>query len=224
MRSAKHGMKAFGLAMLTVVGMMVVGTGGAQGQLGQYLVNLGSALLATFQGWQVGGGLLTVKARDLKLECAALSVSEGKINSSTDASGKVEFTGCVSYSLSTGVKLADCQLKTLETITASFLALPSLVSPETYVLFESIPPATVFATISYKSGTACTLPLNNPVTGSVVMRIPFLDLYAQTGEFHPKNQELTGDKLSFGGFTAFLQGSVWTELLGTHFGQKIGIH
>lgn len=222
MRSAKHGMKAFGLAMLTVVGMMVVGTGGAQGQLGQYLVNLGSALLATFWGW--GGGSLTVMARDLKLECAALSLSEGKINSSTDASGKVEFTGCVSYSLSTGVKLADCQLKTLETITASFLALPSLVSPETYVLFEPIPPATVFATISYKSGTACTLPLNNPVTGSVVMRIPFLERSPQTGEFHPKNQELTGDKLSFGGNTAFLQGSVGAELLGAHFGQKIGIH
>jgi hypothetical protein len=224
-----HGLKVLGLALLSAFGMMAF-AGGAQAQelpgassAGTFLINLGSALLATVTGKQLGTGFLLVAARDLKIECSSFDIEEGKINTSTDAQGKVVFLGCISKNHA-GVTLADCQLKELETIRASALILPILHGGLTYVLFEPIPPATIFATPSYKAGTPCTLPLNNPVTGAVTALVKTLDAVVQPLLFSEAIQLLTGDKLAFGGFPAYINAEADVELTAPHAGQKLGIH
>lgn len=229
MRGMKHGIRILGLAVLALIATMVVGAGGAQGQLpgeskvGEFLVNLGPVLLVTATASQLGTGFLLVAGRDLKLECTSFDITAGKLNSSTDAAIEAVFLGCLAFSHA-GVHLKDCQLKELETIRASTLVLPILHGGLTYALLEPVPPATTFATITYKSGTACTLPLNNPVAGSITALIKTLDAVKQPILFSEAIQLLTGDKLAFGGFPAYLNAEADVELSGEHLGQKLGIH
>ena len=224
-----HGLKVLGLALLSALSMMAFAAVGAQAQLpgeskaGTFTVGGKAALLATVVGEQLGQGFLLVAARDLKIECSSFDINEGKINSSTDAQGKVTFLGCLSFSHA-GVHLKDCQFKTLETITAEALILPILHGGLNYVLFEPIPPATIFSTPSYKSGTACTLPLNNPVTGSVTALVKTLEANPQVLLFSEAIQLLTGDKLAFGGFPAYLNATADVSASGAHVGQVIGVH
>ena len=229
MRSAKHGLRALGLAVLAVMGMMAFTAAGAQAALpgestlGTFLINLGNALLATITGELLGTLSLLVAARDLKIKCTSLDVEEGKINSSTDAQAKLVLLGCLSFKHS-DVHWPECQLKTLETIRLETLIKPILHGGLTYVLFEPIPPATILGVVSYKSGTPCLLPLNNPLTGSVAALVKSLDAVTQSLLFSETIQLLTGDALAFGGFPAYLNAEADMRLAGVHEGQKLGIH
>ena len=233
MRNSKHGHRALILAIMTALGMMAFTAAGAQATELPGLSTLGSitigpelkeASLHNVTGRQINAGSLLVKNRDLKIECQSLHVEEGKINSKTDGAGKVTFLKCLSFSLSTGTHLKDCQFKTLETITASALILPILHNNLTYLLFEPLVPGTPFTTVSYKEGTPCTLPLNNPVTGSVTALVDALEAVKQLILFSEAIQLLTGDKLAFGGNPAYIDGHAEIELLAPDAGQELGIH
>lgn len=191
--------------------------------LGQFLINLGAALLATIQATGIGNFSLLVAARDYEFRCTSFVINEGKIESSTDGKGKLTSMGCKSFSLSTGAAL-PCDLKTLETITASALVLPVLHGGQAFLLFEPQTGSTSFTIISYKSGGECPLPLNNPVTGSLTALMDALDAVEQTILFSPAIQLLTGDKLAFGGFPAYVHREVKASLTGVHAGQKLGVH
>jgi hypothetical protein len=236
MRNSKHGLKAFVLAIMAALGMMAFAAGGAQAQnpeplaspatnsAGTYLINLGAALLANIDG--TGGlGSLLVPGRNLKIECHEAHLEEAKIHSSTDALGKVTFLGCVSLDLTTGAAL-PCETKVLKTISATALALPILHGPESnresFVLFE--PQGENFTVVTYKEGTECPLPLNNPVKGSIAGLVDDLETVKQLILFNPDIQLLTGDKLSFGGFPSYIHADVTVELTPPHEGQKLGIH
>jgi hypothetical protein len=230
MRGMKHGIRVLGLVVLALVGTMAVGAGGAQGQtlpeasaLGSFLINLGSALLATFTGELLGPLILLVAARQLKIECMGLDVEEGKINSSTDAQAKFILLGCISFTHA-GVHLPDCLFKELGMIRLSVLILPILHGGSTFLLFEPIPPSTILSTPSYKSGTPCTLPLNNPITGSFTALVKTLDSATQTLLFSQTIQLLTADILSFGGFPAYMSAEADFKLADHPSDKKLGIH
>lgn len=194
---------------------------------GTFLVNLGAALLATVSVAQVGEGVLLVAGRSLEIRCTTLTLNEGKINTSTDASGKATFTGCKSFDHKTLTELKECLLKTLETIEAKALVLPILHGGENFLLFEP-QGAEPFTTVSYKPGIGCTLPLNNPVTGAVVALVEELDAVVQTILFSEGIQLLTGDVLSFGASPSYITAKGTVQLSGPHLTEpvllKLGIH
>ncbi|HWN08232.1 MAG TPA: hypothetical protein VNO50_02990 [Pyrinomonadaceae bacterium] len=247
MRGAKHGIRGLGLVVLAVIGVMAFTAVGAQAQVshelhlagltnpnplaspatnspGEFLVNLGSALLATFIGEQLGKGYLLVQARDLKIECTGFDLTNGKINSSTDASAEAIFLGCVLLTHA-GLPLEGCEFKELGIIKSSYLVLPILHGGVNYLLFEPLT-GTNFTVISFKAGQGCILPLNNPKTGSIVAKVGALDAVVQTITFGEAIQLLVGDVVKYGALnnTAYLTGTVHISLLGSHFGQKLGIH
>ncbi|HWM55169.1 MAG TPA: hypothetical protein VNO20_07265 [Solirubrobacterales bacterium] len=228
MRSAKHGMRTLGLAILVVTGVMAVGATGAQGQLpgesksGTYLVNLAPALLAIIEAKQIGITSFLVPARSFEIKCTAFHI-EGKISTSTDAEGKLVSLGCLSFDLMSG-EILPCDMKTLGTVTAKVLVLPILHSGEPFLLFEPLPGETNFTTVAFKGGTECTLPLNNAINGSISAKVDELDAVEQLILYSEEIQLLTGDKLAFGLNQAYIDRHAIGFLVGSHEGQKIGVH
>lgn len=253
MRSQKHGLKALVLGIVVVLGVAVFAAG-AQGQthnellsahathnasggvlnpsplanggtLGDFLINLGEInLTVNIAASQVGTGVLLIAGRSVEVRCTGLALNSGTINNLIDASGEAVFTGCKKFDHKTLNELTSCVLKTLGTITAKFLALPVTHGGEAFILFEPQNAGEAFATISVKSGIGCILPLNSPVTGSVVALVDALDAVTQVIKFSPGIQLLVGDSLSVGGFPAYLTGEFTVEASAPHTGQKLGVH
>lgn len=228
MRDTRHGLTSIGLALLAVLGIMTFTAIGAQAQLpgastpGAFLVNLGSALLATLAGSQMGTASLLFPSRSFKIDCTSSSVG-GKINTSTDAQLMITFSGCLTLAIPTNDHI-PCELKTLQTITMSTLVLPIAHGGESFLLLEPLPGNTSLTTISFKSGTGCTLFLNMPITGSISALVDALDAVKSLVLFNPAIQLLTGDVMSFGGHSIYVDSHVALELTGVHAGQKLGIH
>ncbi len=265
MRNGKHGLRAIVLGIV-VLGAMAFAAG-AQAQtheellkahmahnksggllnpnplahqkepLGQFLVNLGAALLATIVAALEGTRVLLIAGRSLEVRCTGLGLIGAKIDSSTDALGEVQFTGCKVFDHKTLNELPNCQLKELETIRMAFSVLPMRHGGEAFLLFEGralthqegleagleggLPP---FAFVSFKPGIGCTLPLNNPVSGKFVALVGALDAVTQSISLSEGIQLLLGALLNFGGFPAYYTAKVTVELSGAHAGQKLGIH
>jgi hypothetical protein len=174
------------------------------------------------KGKQLGNGYLLVAARDLKIECTGGTVTAANVNNSTDAKATVTFTGCVANNHA-GTPLKDCLFKELETIKASALALPILHGGQKYVLFEPLEGEN-FTTVSFKEGTVCTLPLNNPVKGSVVAKVDALEGTVQTLLFNEAIQLLVGDVLKYGALanTSYVNGHADVEVEGVE--KELGVH
>jgi hypothetical protein len=231
MRGTVRGMRVLGLAIMSVLGM-ATGVGDAQvqlsgkGTLGQFLVNLGTALLALVESEQIGISSLLVPARNYELKCKEFHI-EGKINSSTDAQGQLLSLGCLSYDMTSG-ELLPCELKQLGTVSATALVLPILHGltgeEQTFLLFEPLPGNPSFTTVAYKAGTECPLPLNNAVIGSLSAQVDSLDQIEQLVLYSKEIQLLTGDSLSFGLNPVYIDRQVIGFLAGSHAGQKVGIH
>jgi hypothetical protein len=203
---------------------------GAQGQLpgesktGVFLINLSAASLATFAGKQIGAGLLLVEGRGIEIICESAHLN-GKINSATDATVEATFLQCKSYEHG-GPHIFACVIKGGThngggTIVASALILPVLHGGNNYVLLEP-ESGTNITNISYIANLGCVLPLNNPVTGSVTAQV----IEGVTGAliFDEGIQLLTGDKLLFGAFPAYIGANTTIELTGPDPGKKIGVH
>jgi hypothetical protein len=238
MRNSKHGLKALVLTMMAALGVMAFSAVGAQAALpgdssvGEFLINLAAvgALKASVTGSQLGNGYLLVATRDLKIECTGLDVVGGVINSSTDAFVEVLFLGCLANNHK-GEMLEGCEFKVLKDITADALVLPILHNGENFLLFEPLdnkvfPEPDVFTVVSFKPGIGCVLPLNNPVTGSVVAKVDQLEAEKPEILFSEAIQLLSGDVLQYGtaAQTSYVNGTADLELTGTHKGLKLGIH
>ena len=253
MRNGKHGRKALVLGVMVVMGALAFAAGaqaqthpellsahlahnqaggtlnpnplihGSGSTIGEYLVNLGPALLATFTAALDGNAVLLVAGRSEEARCTGLTFNGAKIDTLTDALGEAVFTGCKKFDHKALTELPTCLLKELETIRIKFLMLPILHGGEAFLLFEPLDGIS-FGTISLKPGIGCTLPLNNPLTGSFTALVEELDAVTQTLLFSEGIQLLTGDLLAFGGFQAYLKATVLLALSGAHLGQKFGIH
>jgi hypothetical protein len=245
MGSAKHGGRILGLSVLAVWGLMALGAAGAQAKtheeqlqpvhvlalgkgilplssaLGSFSVNGGAPAGQTIVGAQLGSGYVLMAARDLKIECQGSALNSGVINNSTDAEVTVTFTGCV-VNNHAGTPIKACQFKELETIKAAALALPILHGGQRFVLFE--PLGETFTTVSFKPETVCTLPLNNPIKGSITAKVEGeLEETVLTLVFSEAIQLLSGDVLKYGALanTSYLNRASHVELEG---GGTLGVH
>jgi hypothetical protein len=222
-----HGLKVLGLALLSALSMMAFAVAGAQAQLpgesklGKFSVNGVAPTEDPLKGEQLGSGYLLVQARDLKIECAEGTVDSAVANNETDAKATVTFKKCVANNHK-GEPLKDCLFKELETVKASALALPVLHGGERFVLFEPLS-GTQFANVSFKPETVCTLPLNNPVTGSVVAKVGELEGTSLPLEFSEAVQLLSGDVLKYGALanTSYVNAKAHVAVEG---GGTLGVH
>jgi hypothetical protein len=231
MRSKKHGIRSLALAAMAALGVMAFGTGGAQAQApelpgkstaGSFSVNLATPSGQALVGEQLGAGYLLIQARDLKIECQKGIATSGAISNATSAQVTITFEGCIANNHK-GEPLKGCQLKELETIKASALALPIVHGGERFLLFEPLV-GSVYTILTFKSETVCALPLTSPVSGSAVAKVEGgLEGEAQTIVFSETIQLLSGDVLKYGAFvnTAYLNGIADIELEG---GGKLGVH
>lgn len=197
---------------------------GAGSQPGQYLINLGPALLATLAGALEGTAVFLIAGRNLEIRCTGMFLNGTKIDTPIDALGEAVFIGCKKFDHTTLQELPQCLFKELETIRLKFLMLPILHGGEPFLLFEPQNVGEPLANITLKAGIGCPLPLNNPLTGSFSALVEQLDAIGQTILFSLGIQLLIGDLLNFGGFPAYLTAKVRLELTGPHAGQKLGIH
>jgi hypothetical protein len=237
MRSNKHGIKALALAMMAAaLGLMAFAASGAQAQTlpgasttGLFLINLTDALLATATGQQVGPGKLLVPGRQIEVGCDTAHISEGKIDSPTDALAKIVFLLCFTYTYNPtglGELIKECVIKggSYEdggTIETKVLIKPILHGAQNFVLIE--PQEGNFANVTYIANLGCVLPLNNPVSGSVVAQVheeavQLLVLFSET------IQLLSGDVLKYGEFPAYVDAHARINLTGSHEGLKLGVH
>lgn len=190
--------------------------------LGTYLINLAAALLATFTGTQIGASQFSIPGRNLEIECQTLHLTEGKIESSSDARAKATYLECVALRLDDGKPL-PCEFVGLGTFAALFLILPITHGGENFLLFEPAS-GSAFTVVAFKEGTECPLPLNNPASGSISASVDALDAVVQLILFSKSIQLLTGDVLRFGGFPSYIERHAGIELIGEHLGEKLGIH
>jgi len=234
MINAKRGLRVLRLAMLTTLGVMAFVAAGAQAQLpgeskaGTFTINLGAALLATLTGHQERAGKLLVAGRNLDINCNAAEVLEGKINSSTEALVGILFLECTALEHNTNNPLTGCNIiEPVSGLKGAIRALgkflPILHGVNTYVLAEPEEIGGNLAVVTFESGKGCVLPLSNPVKGSVTTQvISGLEGSEPLLTFSQAIQELTGDKLLFGTFPAFMNSSFVVKLTGNHI--KLGIH
>ena len=248
-----HGLKVLGLALLCALGAMALAAGAqAQthtelltahadhnksggtlnpspltngGTVGKFSLNLGEITLSVpITATQIGTGVLLVAGRSIEVRCTGLTLTGAAINNNTDASGAATFTGCKTFDHKALTEIATCLLKELEKITAQALVLPILHGGELFILFEPLNlVGTTFATISYKPGIGCTLPLNNPVTGSVVALVSELEGEVLGIKFSEGIQLLLGDSLAFGGFASYITAEGTVEPTEAEH-KKIGVH
>jgi hypothetical protein len=254
MRNSKHGLKALVLSMMAALGVMAfAATAQAQhstelhalalhaatlntnplsdgGSAGTFSINLSGVLLAELAAKQISEtGELLVAARNLVVRCTGFSLGAGShLNTTTDAKVNATFTGCVSLSHDTLEPLSGCEFKELGTIKAEALVLAKLHGGQLYILFEPVEKEgeDTFSVPSYKGGQGCVLPLNNPITGSLVARVDAEEAVKQLVLFDEAIQLLLGDVLKYGSAlqTAYVKGHAEVELVGVHKEDTLGVH
>jgi hypothetical protein len=116
-----------------------------------------------------------------------------------------------------------CARRKNDSFTLKALILPILHSGETFLLFEPLEGTSVLIVLPWTPEPGCP-PSSGTVMGSTTASIGALDAIKQLVTLDEKVQLLTGDKLGFGTFPAYLQSHIELELTGAHIGQKLGVH
>lgn len=227
MRRSKHRLEVLALAStVAVLGMMVFSVGGAQATglpalstLGTYLVNLGPALLVSVITRQLGMASLSIPGRLIEFKCQESATLLGKISTSTDAQIEIEYSKCLSIFFGAA---HVCNLKN-DSFILKALVLPILHSGEAFLLFEPLEGTPALIVLSWKPQAGCP-PSDHVISGSVTAAVSALDATNPLIVLDKEIQQLTGDKLAFGGFPAYMQSHNELELVSEHAGQKLGIH
>jgi hypothetical protein len=241
MRNSKFGLRAFGLAIVAALGLMAFTAVAAQaenlgppGVAGKFTVNNLEALAkpgVTFEANQENTGTLLVPGRGFDILCEK-SVIVGEFKSSDEALGSAQFTKCstwvnVALGLEHKEKIPCTVVEPIEVKKGKIL--PKKHESAPYVLIEEDGEA--FTEVKF-SGTECTLPPTNKVTGSVVGAI-----VAKTNntkepliEFSEEIQKLfqtsatVGDHLKYGTFEAYIDANTKVKLTDTeHVGMTIAV-
>jgi len=238
MRHLKQGSCLLAVAALGVL----VFTSAAHALTPQFLIGgkpVG-ALTAALGGFQVGGtGGLLVPALNLRINCTKFSVQEGKINSATDANGKLLFEECTALELGGAEnEIGGCEIISSATdfrhhITSTGLILPIEFADGGFgVLVEKI-----LSLVLFRSGLGCPLPLDNVAKGELCVRIdendtvePTLLMSKAIQEECPQRTTLEGgsgvgvkDKMLYGAQETFVDRTAKVFLTGTHAGMTFGV-
>jgi hypothetical protein len=246
----KHLLRTLGLSLLAALNLTAFASTGAQAA-GQIKVE-GSTALATGRtvGAERDSLFQTVLVPTLNIEivCHNFSVEEGVITSGPNGEGlkKVLYEECVVWSTEENAKgelllveeLTSCQILPEGHITASAKLLVFLHGPagkeDTYVLAEpdtagKLGSEGIFGQLKFTKGIGCPLPTPINMTGSIVFQVLAGDL--QLGPEVVKvliesSKEIAKlfpcDVVKYGENVAYVDGSAWLFLTGTHKGLKWG--
>jgi hypothetical protein len=243
----RNGLKVLGLSLVAVLGLMAFLSAGAQANWLVETVELKANEAVAAKAHTTG--ILTVEKKNLEIQCTTLAGSGLKLlASSATAEGKVNFSGCKTFSpIKSGKEVAKCN-PINQPISAGGKALIILHPTEkgkNYILFE---PATVggkFTTIEFSG--ECALTETSDITGTLVAECGQLKetkLTVEGKEVIDKefagedcNVEaashllqtapealFTGDVLKFGANVAKLGGIASVELEGANKGKKWAGH
>lgn len=234
MMNYKFTSKTLGLSLLIGLLMTTFAVVTAQaenlsdgGKPGLFVVEGTSILVkgATFTG-SIGLPKLLVAGRNLEIDCSSGNFLEGKFNSDTELLAKIEFSGCEPREHKTGSSVPGCFIPG-HTFTVSVVGLAkkhaAVAVFKPYILFEGDGSSTL-GTIQFESGKGCVLPLKNELKGSLVAELASEERILQSLFFSEVFvQKLLGDKLLFGTFESFVEGTGSISLTGAHSGLKFGI-
>jgi hypothetical protein len=229
----RNGLRALGLSLLAIAGLMAFMAAGAQAN---WLVE-GVELKAneTVSVATHVEGKLAVPAKNIEFRCSTIGAEGLKLLASSEkAEGKVKFTGCTAFQISNGAEQKNCKPK--EPIVAGGFALIILhpaTSGQNYILFS--PPkegekTLPFATIEVSE--LCALTETSPVTGSLVAECLTSALAHEdcntsevTHLIQPASTELfPSDTLKFGASAATLKGVAAVKLSGANLNKKWAGH
>jgi len=166
---------------------------------------------------------LSVPSQGVDIKCKKLEAGTFIANSA-EAYGLGFFRGCAAFESGTEKLIENCVIPN-GNIFVQGLLLPVLHNGETYVLIE---PAEGLgerlATVVFKSGLGCALPLINKVEGTTAVRIDELELVKLPFATDEEIQLLAGGLLTFAGSAAYPEASSEAWLDDSHEGLALGVH
>lgn len=192
-------------------------------QAAEFLINgkpVGT-LVATIVGKEEGLATLYIPKLNVEKHCSGgFVINEGLVLSSTDGDAVVTYSKCKVFTFDTKEEL-PCEIIPEEKITVKALILPLQHGEKFYLLVE--PQSGIFTTITFKSGTGCTLPLKNSVTGEYSGQLVTNNVVEPLVTTSEATQKLIGGKLLYGVNEVFINGSATGFLTGVHKGLTLGM-
>jgi hypothetical protein len=219
MSHRKFGLRAFGLSILAVLGLMAVMAAGAQAEYKVAGVKLTANEAVAVETDETGN--LLVPAQELEIKCTEVEGENLTLVPETEVTGKLKFKNCVTFQK----KAESKNCKPVEPITAGgkgHLVL-NAAKTKTYVLFEPNKNAKnefePFTVVHF--GELCALGEENPVTGFLAAECLTEALVANKCETEQAKHLLKqapatefADELKFGKNPATLDGVAAAKLNG----------
>ncbi len=230
MNYRRQGLRALGLSILAVLGMMAFTATAAQAGGGEWLIETSSGVKTTLKnlsglesitGEQEGlFNRLYILKLNLLVKCKKTVVSEAHIVSSPLGHGKatISFSTCEVTDLS--LNPVACTLQ--EPIVTKVLALLVKHNGAGYILFS--PQVGLKFALVKSSGEFCTLPKEAEVKGHVVAEIKVKD---EVNNLISTKLTLTlfpNHTLEYGAHVAHLEADALISLNDVHKGKKWGYH
>jgi hypothetical protein len=234
----KHRTRAFGLSLMTVLGLLAFGAVGAQaenlsngGIAGLYTVNELSTLAkpgVTILWEQEGTSTFLVPGRGYDKLCKKGDI-EGEFKSDVEILGRAVFTECtiwenVALGLEHKVKIPCTVAEPVEY--KKLRILPKKHEGLPYLLFEE--DGEPFTTLKL-SGPECPLPLSSVITGSFVAQVDNNNTAEPLLLFSEEIQKLfqvgaAGDHLKAGAFEMYIDANFKGRLTdAAHLGMKFAV-
>jgi len=226
MSHKRRGLKAFGLSLLAVAGLMAFMAAGAHANWLVEGVELAANENVAVE--TVVEGKLAVPAKNVEFRCKVVEAEGLKLLAKSEkAEGKVKFKTCLAFELKTGVAVKNCNPK--EPIVAGGFALLVLHNAQNYVLFE--PEANKPFTV-VEVGELCALTETSEVKGKLVAEclneaLAHVDCNVNelVHRLKPAPAALfEADKLLFGANPATLEGVAAVKLNGVNLNKKWAGH
>jgi hypothetical protein len=238
----KYGLKALGVSLMAVFGLMAFFAIGAQaanlsdgGVAGNFRVEGLSTLVkgTKFTGTQEGAGKLLIGSKNAFVECKTGTVTAAEGLSESEVTATVLFEECATFEDKLNAEKKFPELKACDVlgepastgkVEAKGIGKAKLHEGELYVLLSGSP----FATLKF--GEECGIGVKVAVSGSVVAKVISGSTEATSHliEFSEAIQRLfqkrnavtdafeAGDRLLYGAAEAFITASANVSLTGTH--------
>jgi hypothetical protein len=223
--------RVLGLSLLIALTSTMVAAGGAHAQ---YLIdNLTFAQLginlAKFSGSQETTNSLVAPGLGIEIACANVAITEGDLLA-TVAHATFDYSACKTYSLALndqethiytlGSELSKCAIEGGHIVIKAKLT-PVLHLTVTYLLIQPLT-GSLLALFKYVSG--CALPTHAELGGTTAALIDIPNSDPQHLKFSPFVDLLLKDKLTYGKFTAYLDGRLTAKLIDAFAGKEWGAH
>ncbi len=226
----KHGFKALGLFLLSVLGLMAVGAVGAWATAGELLIldvtqKVATELNATFEAKAASLLVLDVPAINLEIHCVLLNTEKGTYLTGGTGHALILFTACSVYGTNPAlVKLSGCEVYPTAKdrsvglnkghITAeALLLILNHDGPIDRVLIRAEPTGALFTKIFFKNCAAAA----GDVQGGLTFTLEGIEHEHNFIQFFSEAIELYKlDQLEYGVNNANILGSISISLTGEH--------